>query len=172
MGRYYSGSIEGKFWFGIQESNDIENLINIQANDPKLLWIGCNCYIEDEKDDYCKDCYDSLEDFLDKEGEDIENGIHFYEDNEIVYEIDEGHLQELNETLTTIEASFDDHLKELCNKLPNNLQNAFDGHFSEITTYVSEKENQPLEKIATYCLGRQIKACLENEGQCFLYCEL
>ena len=23
MGRYYSGSIEGKFWFGIQESNDI-----------------------------------------------------------------------------------------------------------------------------------------------------
>jgi len=172
MGRYYSGSIEGKFWVGLQSSNDIENLINIQANEPKLLWIGCNCYIEDENDEYCKDCYDSLEDFLDKEGENIENGIHFYEDNEIVYEIDEGHLQELNETLTTIEESFDVQLKELCNKLPNNLQNAFDGHFSEITTYVSEKENQSLGKMATYCLGRQIKACLENEGQCSIYCEL
>jgi len=78
----------------------------------------------------------------------------------------------LNETLTTIEESFDVQLKELCNKLPNNLQNAFDGHFSEITTYVSEKENQSLGKMATYCLGRQIKACLENEGQCSIYCEL
>ena len=51
MGRYYSGSVEGKFWFGIQPSNDIENLINIQANAPKLLWIGCNCYVEDETDE-------------------------------------------------------------------------------------------------------------------------
>ena len=25
MGRYYSGDIEGKFWFGIQESNDADN---------------------------------------------------------------------------------------------------------------------------------------------------
>lgn len=172
MGRYYSGSIEGKFWFGIQGSNDIENLINIQANEPKLLWIGCNCYIEDENDEYCKDCYDSLEDFLDKEEEDIENGIHFYEDNEISYDVDESYLQELKNALETIEKTFDDHLKELCNKLPNNLQNAFDGHFNEIITYVSEKENKPLGKIATYCLGRQIKACLENEGQCSLYCEL
>jgi hypothetical protein len=172
MGRYYSGSIEGKFWFGIQSSNDIENLINIQANEPKLLWIGCNCYIEDEKDEYCKDCYGSLEDFLDKEGEYIENGIHFYEDNEISYDIDESYLQELKTKLESMEITFDTHLKELCNKLPNNLQNAFDGHFDEITTYVSEKENQPLGKMATYCLGRQIKACLENEGQCSVYCEL
>jgi len=71
-----------------------------------------------------------------------------------------------------MEKTFDTHLKELCNKLPNNLQNAFDGHFDEITTYVSENENQPLGKMATYCLGRQIKACLENEGQCSVYCEL
>ena len=74
--------------------------------------------------------------------------------------------------METIEKTFDGPLKELCKKLPDNLQNAFDGHFNEITTYLSEKENQPLEKIATYCLGRQIKACLENEGQCSLYCEL
>ena len=25
MGRYYSGDIEGKFWFGIQSSNDADN---------------------------------------------------------------------------------------------------------------------------------------------------
>jgi len=137
-----------------------------------LLWIGCNCYIEDENDEYCKDCYNSLEDFLDKEGENIENGIHFYEDNEIIYEIDEGHLQELKESLKSIETTFDEHLKELCNKLPKNLQNAFEGHFDTITTYISENETHPLNKIASYCLGRQVESCLENEGQCILYCEL
>lgn len=172
MGRYYSGSVEGKFWFGIQPSNDIENLINIQANAPKLLWIGCNCYVEDETDEYCKDCYDSLKDFLDKEGEYIQNGIHFYEDNEIVYEIDESHLQELSNSLKSMETDFDENLKELCNNLPKNLQNAFDGHFDEITTYVSKYDVKPLQKIAKYCLGRQVKSCLENEGHCILYCEL
>lgn len=25
MGRYYSGDIEGKFWFGVQDSNDADN---------------------------------------------------------------------------------------------------------------------------------------------------
>ena len=31
MGRYYYGDIEGKFWFGVQSSNDINNLINIKG---------------------------------------------------------------------------------------------------------------------------------------------
>ena len=29
MGRFYSGDIEGKFWVGVQDSDDIENLVNI-----------------------------------------------------------------------------------------------------------------------------------------------
>ena len=31
MGRFYNGDIEGKFWFGIQDSYDINNLINVIA---------------------------------------------------------------------------------------------------------------------------------------------
>ena len=29
MGRFYNGNISGKFWFGVQSSDDISNLINI-----------------------------------------------------------------------------------------------------------------------------------------------
>ena len=29
MGRFYSGDIEGKFWFGVQSSGDVENLVTI-----------------------------------------------------------------------------------------------------------------------------------------------
>ena len=30
MGRFYWGDIKGKFWFGVQDSDDVENLVNIQ----------------------------------------------------------------------------------------------------------------------------------------------
>jgi hypothetical protein len=42
MGRFYTGDIEGKFWFGIQDSNDIENLVNITPN-IEYAWKACNC---------------------------------------------------------------------------------------------------------------------------------
>lgn len=172
MGRFYSGSIEGKFWFGVQSSNDVENLLSISANPAKMLWFGCDCYVEDENDKYCKDCYDSLEDFLDKEGGLIEGGVHFYEDNEIVYEIDESYLHELNTVLKEIENLFEEDLKKLCEKLPHNLQNAFDGHFTEIVEYNNKHETHPNQIMARYCLGRQIKYSLETEGTCHIYCEL
>ena len=31
MGRFYSGDINGKFWFGIQGSGDIGELLNVEA---------------------------------------------------------------------------------------------------------------------------------------------
>lgn len=40
MGRYFSGQISGKFWFGIQVSNDAEALRGTKI--PKLEW-GWKC---------------------------------------------------------------------------------------------------------------------------------
>ena len=37
MGRFYDGDIEGKFWFGVQDSSDIENLISIT---PTYIFLG------------------------------------------------------------------------------------------------------------------------------------
>ena len=31
MGRFYHGDIEGKFWFGIQDSDDIKNLVHMES---------------------------------------------------------------------------------------------------------------------------------------------
>lgn len=50
MGRYYWGDIKGKFWFGIQDSNDA---INFKAadNDFKYVWVGaCGCEFPDNKE--------------------------------------------------------------------------------------------------------------------------
>ena len=37
MGRYYWGDIEGKFWFGVQSSCDINNLVNIDMVEGLVL---------------------------------------------------------------------------------------------------------------------------------------
>lgn len=172
MGRYYSGSIEGKFWFGVQSSNDVENLISITSNPPNMSWIGCGCHVEYEEDGYCLNCYNSLEEFLDKEGDSIEGGIHYYEDSELIYQIDESSLEELNKSLTNIEKDFDENMKKLCETLPIDLQNAANGQFDEIIDYMEKHKIYDEKIIARYCLGRQIKYSLETDGFCNLYCEL
>ena len=55
MGRYYWGDIEGKFWFGVQSSNDVENLLNITSQPGSLIWHGCGCVVDfDQKnDEFC-----------------------------------------------------------------------------------------------------------------------
>ena len=63
MGRFYSGDIEGKFWFGIQDSNDVENLVTITGN-TEYSWHACNCVAEIEDDDYCRQCYGSKEEHI------------------------------------------------------------------------------------------------------------
>ena len=66
MGRYYSGDIEGKFWFGVQSSNDA------------IHFGGTFTYIYEEGEPLDEDC----------EGEAIE--MHFHFGKEDVNSIKEG----------------------------------------------------------------------------------
>ena len=42
MGRFYNGDIEGKFWFGIQDSDDVKNLVTIDGY-VYYSWKVCDC---------------------------------------------------------------------------------------------------------------------------------
>ena len=90
MGRFYHGDIEGKFWFGIQDSGDIENLITIS---PQVYysWRVCNCVAEIDTSDYCNDCYESKEEHeasvIEEEGEN-DDGCLYYEEQSISYILD------------------------------------------------------------------------------------
>lgn len=44
MGRYYSGDIEGKFWFGVQSSNAADRF-GVEASEPAYLTY---CYDEED----------------------------------------------------------------------------------------------------------------------------
>ena len=177
MGRYYWGDIEGKFWFGVQSSSDVENLLNITSQPGSLVWHGCGCAVDfDQKnDEYCKDCYESKEDFLDEMGEDFE-GDPYDELPEIVYNIEEDDLEDLCDALTKLEKEIDPRIVSEYKKIDGDMSNAFSGVFKQVDELVGiilkEKENMDLQVIARYGLGLQIKQCLEKNGSCGLYCEL
>ena len=68
MGRYYHGTIVGKFWFGIQRSRDASSFKNPECNqDPKeyLEYYVCGCEVEKTKNLYCNQCYSTYQEHYD-----------------------------------------------------------------------------------------------------------
>lgn len=77
-GRFYSGDISGKFWFGVQSSDDISTLVPYVPIQ-NYIWKSCGCYVDEEirEGKYCKDCYDSIDSHIleVKEEENYEDGL-------------------------------------------------------------------------------------------------
>ena len=99
MGRFYSGDIEGKFWFGVQDSDDIKNLVTIKGNND-YSWKVCNCVAEIDDSDYCRSCYESKNEHIEQAIEEEE-----YEDD---YEIMT--ILELSDSKLTLEGGDGDIL--------------------------------------------------------------
>jgi hypothetical protein len=97
MGRFYDGDIQGKFWFGVQDSDDIENLVNVKSG-MYYGWRVCNCFAEIDCHEYCKDCYDSKEAHIESaiEEEEYEDECLYYEECTFGYSLDKDtHYEEL-----------------------------------------------------------------------------
>lgn len=81
MGRYYNGDIEGKFWFGVQDSDDAE-FFGASVTQPHYL----DCYADDINaiSKGIAECLDALGDNKQKL-DDFFNGIeHGYNDEMII----------------------------------------------------------------------------------------
>jgi hypothetical protein len=74
MGRYYSGNINGKFWFGIQPSNCMVAYGAGQHENYYYISCGCSAEEEDEGTDFCRDCYQTREEHLEDVKEEGEDG--------------------------------------------------------------------------------------------------
>ena len=199
MGRYYGGDIEGKFWFAVQPSNDISNLVACDELE-QFIWKCCGCVLEkkelfqlqkkciDEcKNDcihlYCSDCYESAEIHrkmvAEDYGEDECDELYEY-DNQIMYELyAEEHLNDLNDSLQDIAEKLPTELIEKYKTLENDENIIHASHFNVIDNeYLSklfpeEKDkNEKYSLIARYQLGLQIKYKLVTDGSCSVYCEL
>ena len=179
MGRFYSGDIEGKFWFGVQDSDDVEKLVNITGN-TYYSWNVCNCSAEID-DDYCRQCYDSKEDHIEAA---IEEGSYqdeclYYEDCCNGYSLDkETHYQELVDNMNELKTKINKNVIQEFDKIEQNdkILDAFTGVFNNTHKYLNTMENNQERKeqevlTARYTLGYQIEYCIRTTGSCNIHCE-
>ena len=195
MGRFYHGSIEGKFWFGVQSSDDISNLVTIKYV-MSYSWKSCHCCAEididnDDEDKYCKDCYESKEEHeesvIEEDGENEDNCL-YYEEQTICYHLDkDSHYDELKKNMDILKSKIDPKIIDEFDKIEQNdkildaFTGVFDNSLKKLNEIEKEKENNKNDSnvhqeyiaiVARYTLGYQLEYCLRTtEDDCYVYCE-
>lgn len=184
MGRYYNGDISGKFWFAVQGSADISNLINIKETNV-YRWYGCNCRINEPALAYkhfCNNCYTTQEAFLKDALPYMENKYSrpYEEVNQIYYDLlADDHLHDLETSLYKLRSKIHTKLMEEFDKIENDVSicNASSGIFDNMLEVFDEiVKNQPNKAnpdyVARYSLGLQVRYQLINKGSCYVLCEI
>jgi len=165
MGRYYYGDIHGKFWVGVQSSDDA-SFFGVNPQD-EYRYHGCHCSATEEVTGdsdhdqllYCQQCYDSYvqhyEDTIDQRDDMI-----IYLSNEIRYEFDISDMETLDNTIRLLE----EHVGQFMNHYIIHTDN--NGISYEYSHPNQEPTENQLHSIARLCLGKQIKYCIEQNGSC------
>jgi hypothetical protein len=197
MGRFYHGSIEGKFWFGVQSSDDISNLVTIK-HEMSYSWKSCHCCaeidIDNNEDKYCNDCYESKEEHeesvIEEDGENEDNCL-YYEEQSISYHLDkDSHYDELKSNMELLKSKIDPKIINEFDKIEQNdkildvFSGVFDNSLKKLNEMENEMENNKNDSdvhqdyialvvlFARYTLGYQLEYYLRtNEDDCYVNCE-
>lgn len=185
MGRYYDGDIKGKFWFGIQDSDDIENLVNITPN-IEYAWKACNCCAEVDED-YCRQCYETKEEHIEAavEAEEYDDECLRYEENSQGYCLDKiTHYEELVTNMENLKKEIPEEIIKEFEKIEQNdkILDAFTGVFEQTHPIINKINDdfvysESIKKgfailVARYTLGYQIEYCLRTTEYCNVICEI
>ena len=180
MGRFYSGDIEGKFWFGVQDSDDVENLVTITPN-TDYSWKACNCCAEVDED-YCRQCYETKEEHIEAaiEAEEYEDECLYYEECSHGYCLDKGtHYEELVKNMELLKQELPEEIIKFFENIEQNdkILDAFTGVFNDTNKHMVETHEDDKERtklfvlIERYTLGYQIEYCLRTTESCNINCE-
>jgi hypothetical protein len=178
MGRFYHGTIGGKFWFGIQSSNDASNFKeSLYEPVEYYTYYGCGCEVEDNNKLYCDNCYSDYETQFNELDEcDVstlsgypirEKYMLAYHSNYIRYTFDKEELNHIKNKLNEIELEIGG---DIINKLRYtiDIENQYEYDLDEL----KPQDTIKLELLARWCLGKQIESALINEDSCEFDCEL
>lgn len=143
MGRYYSGDIEGKFWFGVQSSDDAKHFGGIEVNE-----------IDEESEEVCGLRYS----FGSKDLEDINTGI---------LEC----IRVLGDNLGNLGDYFSEGGKGYLGYNPVEMCKDF-GLPTEGSHAVGKEYRAMMEWYARYLLGIRIRDCVVEKGKCEFDCEI
>ncbi len=178
MGRYYHGTIAGKFWFTIQSSYDPDHFKKQthQYTEVKQYY-SCTCYVENEKKLFCNQCYSNYDDHYNSLDEVDKSDVLtygkslYYETNQIKYYFDNFELNFISIKLNELE-------KQIGSSIISDLDFQIDEENDfeyEINNQIFDKyddQKELLELIARWCIGQQIKKAIELNGDCDIFCEI
>jgi len=186
MGRFYSGNIEGKFWVGVQCSNDIENLVNV-APSTCYAWKVCNCVAEIDVHHYCEQCYETKEEHIDRVNEEYDDddddddvGCLYYTESSQAYDLDEEtHYHELADSMNELKTELGEMLVQKFDAITQNddILRADTGVFNSVHEYYTNTVKNDMRRreldilVARYTLGYQLEYCLRTNGTCSVVCE-
>jgi hypothetical protein len=191
MGREYNGDIQGKFWFGVQSSNDATffHIMGTDAEEYETVWDCCGSLCE-EGDDKCPNC-DGEEASEEKRDSESEVNYSFKNDEDQMKKLDEdllmlalavGFSQEDLERFRELAKKAADkglstpELKELCEavaedkELTDDMKELIDEieeHSFKEHEYKRAKETLQ----ARFLLGLRIEEVLKRQDTCTFWCE-
>lgn len=184
MGRFYSGDISGKFWVGIQQSDDISNLVNYMPDD-SYSWKTCGCSLElDEEQGYCVDCFSSVEEHIQsaKDEDNYDDNVLWCEDQQFSYCLKKyEHYQELLDSMQRLRTDIHPEIIAELKKIERD-DDILDAHtgvfdividvFNNVITNMNETEHKTVSAyVARYIIGFQLEYCFEKNEICYVYCE-
>ena len=175
MGRYYHGTISGKFWFAVQSSSDptsFKDPSNFVNPEEEYAYYFCGCSVENKDELYCSSCYSNYDEhYEDYDNDNIIKGeLLACPSNYISYSFDESELDFISNKLIELENKIGN---DIISKLNFTIdeENEFEYEIEDIDEINDENKTQS-ELIARWCLGQQIKKALENCCECNISCEL
>lgn len=177
MGRYYHGTIAGKFWCTIQSSYDPDFFKSQpdSCTDVKQYY-SCTCYVENDKKLFCIECYSNYDDHYNSLDEidksDFEYGKSIsYQTNQVKYTFDSDDLEFIDKTLNDLEKQIGSNvIDDLDYTIDEESDFEYDINNDIFDKY--EKDQDFLELIARWCIGQQIKKAIEVNGDCDVFCEV
>ena len=157
MGRYYSGDINGKFWFGTQSSGDASHFGGVFTI--TNVYQMCSC--PENGNRYCTDCYSSYEEHA--EDAEIEEGESLLFESTIM----PCHVMDIDEVRTMVEL-LESQVGYAIKSYTIDKANGYDYDLSqEDWNAISADSNDSTKEslrvyVARLCFGKQILAWMED----------
>ena len=163
MGRFYSGDINGKFWFGVQSTYCMEEYG--ATFDKQYEFAFCRCCADGEDDGtyFCQDCFDSREEHLKAIEDDVEEDVTIttQEGGEANFSMDrEAFLEQGKPFIEKHAELFMKCVKEF--KMDEEDNQKYQNDYEYECEVVSEVPSEEISTIADVCMLKQIEKFFED----------
>jgi hypothetical protein len=176
MGRYYNGTISGKFWFGIQDSHDASNFKqSLILPKPYYEYYVCACYVININQYYCCNCFSDYNSHLSSMDESdklaIDSELLAFKSNNVNYEFDASDLEFIENKLIELENIIGYNLIKNLDLKIDDEDNFFEYNINySALDYITDESF--IKIIALWCFGKQIEKAIIMTGNCNINCEL